>query len=207
MALSNKAKSYIRNNVKKKSAKQLAATLKLEIEEVQEYINSIKEPLPFKKKILFYGITLSIPVLFFVVLELSLRSVNYLGNTDLFVDPKVTMGDYLVPNQNFAARYFFYTNVIPGPSVDMFLQNKPENGYRIFAMGGSSAAAYPYGFNASFSRIVRDVLTDAMPNKKVEVVNVGISAVNSYTLFDQVDEILAQSPDAIMIYAGHNEFY
>lgn len=207
MALSNKAKSYIRNNVKKKSAKQIAATLKLDIEEVQEYINSIKEPLPLKKKILFYGITLSIPVLFFVILELSLRSVNYLGNTDLFVDPKISMDDYLVPNQNFAARYFFYTSVIPGPSVDVFLRNKPENGFRVFAMGGSSAAAYPYGFNASFSRVVRDVLTDAMPNKKVEVINVGISAVNSYTLFDQVDEILAQSPDAIMIYAGHNEFY
>ncbi|MFA5668565.1 MAG: hypothetical protein WC967_04920 [Balneolaceae bacterium] len=207
MALSNKAKSYIRNNVKKKSAKQIAATLKLDIEEVQEYLNSIKEPLPLKKKILFYGITLSIPVLFFVILELSLRSVNYLGNTELFIDPKISMDDYLVPNQNFAARYFFYTSVIPGPSVDVFLQNKPKNGYRVFAMGGSSAAAYPYGFNASFSRVVRDVLTDAMPNKNVEVINVGISAVNSYTLFDQVDEILAQSPDAIMIYAGHNEFY
>lgn len=207
MALSNKAKSYISKNFRKKSAKHIAETLKLDFNEVEEYINTLKKPIPLKKKILYYGITFSIPILFFVILELSLRGVNYLGNTDLFVDPNISMDEYLIPNPNFAARYFFYTSVIPNPSIDVFLAEKPENGFRVFAMGGSSAAAYPYGFNGSFSRVVSDVLTDALPDKKVEVVNVGISAINSYTLFDQVDEILAHSPDAIMIYAGHNEFY
>jgi tetratricopeptide (TPR) repeat protein len=74
-------------------------------------------------------------------------------------------------------------------------------------MGGSSAAGYPYGYNGTFSRVVNDMLTDAMPGQKVEVVNVATSAISTYTLFDQVDEILEQKPDVIMIYAGHNEFY
>lgn len=169
---------------------------------------SEKQPLPLKKKILFYSITISIPILFFVIIEIVLRSVDYMGNTDLFIDPEIP-GDveYLMPNPNFAARYFFYTRTVPNPSQDLFLKEKPENGLRIFAMGGSSAAGYPYGYNATYSRVVKDILSDKMPDKEVEVVNVGISAVNSYTLFDQVDEILDQSPDAIMIYAGHNEFY
>lgn len=169
---------------------------------------SEKQPLPLKKKILFYTLTISIPILFFVIIEIVLRSVDYMGNTDLFIDPEIP-GDveYLMPNPNFAARYFFYTRTVPNPSQDLFLKEKPENGLRIFAMGGSSAAGYPYGYNATYSRVVKDILSDKMPDKEVEVVNVGISAVNSYTLFDQVDEILDQSPDAIMIYAGHNEFY
>ncbi|GAB5409455.1 MAG: hypothetical protein BalsKO_18200 [Balneolaceae bacterium] len=166
-----------------------------------------KEALSTKKKTLFYAITFSIPVLFFLIIELVLRSTNYLGNTDLFIDPKIPTAEYLIPNSNFAARYFFYTNTIPNPSIDTFLKEKPNNGYRVFAMGGSSAAGYPYGFNGSYSRIVQDVLQDAMPNRKVEVVNVGISAISSYTLFDQVDEIIEQKPDAVLIYAGHNEFY
>ncbi len=207
MSLTNKEKTYISNNWKKKSAKKIAKTLNLDISEVKDYITTLRKPLSKKKKVLFYGITISIPIFFFLILELSLRSFNYLGDTHLFIDPKVSMEDYYMPNQNFAARYFFYTRVIPGPPVDAFLQKKPENGYRVFAMGGSSAAAYPYGFNALFSRVVRDVLTDALPDRKVEVVNLGISAINTYTLYDQVDEILEQSPDAIMIYAGHNEFY
>lgn len=166
-----------------------------------------RPPLTRKKKILFYSITLSIPVLFFVVTEITLRSVNYLGDTALFADPGIPNQEYLIPNPNFAARYFFYTKTIPNPSTDVFLEEKPENGYRVFAMGGSSAAGYPYGFNGTYSRVVQDVLSDALPNRKVEVVNVGISAISSYTLYDQVDEIIEQDPDAIMIYAGHNEFY
>lgn len=166
-----------------------------------------KKPLSAKKKAAFYTITFSIPLLFFIIIEIILRSINYLGNTDLFIDPNIPNEEYLIPNPNFAARYFFYTNTIPNPSIDVFLKEKPANGYRVFAMGGSSAAGYPYGFNGTYSRVVKDVLQDAMPDRNVEVVNVGISAISSYTLFDQVDEIIEQEPDAIMIYAGHNEFY
>lgn len=207
MALSNKQKSYIQKHSKKKNAKKLASDLNIDEAEIQEYLDEITEPLPLKKKLLFYGITISIPFLFFIITELVLRSTNYLGNTDLFVDPNIPSDEYLIPNQNFAARYFFYTNVIPSPSIDVFLAEKPANSYRIFAMGGSTAAGYPYGFNGTFSRVVDDVLQDAMPDKNVEVVNLGISAVNTYTLYDQLDEILEHKPDAIMIYAGHNEFY
>lgn len=207
MALSNKAKNYIRKHHTKKSAAKIASELNLEESEVQAFIDEISEPLPFKKKMAFYAITISIPVLFFVILEIVLRSVSYMGDTKLFINPNIPSGEYYMPNPNFAARYFFYTKTIPNPSQDVFLQEKPQNGYRIFAMGGSSAAGYPYSYNGTFSRVVEDVLADAMPDRKIEVVNVATSAISTYTLFDQVDEILEQKPDAIMIYAGHNEFY
>jgi tetratricopeptide (TPR) repeat protein len=41
----------------------------------------------------------------------------------------------------------------------------------------------------------------------VEVVNLGIPATNSYALVDEADEVIAQHPDAVVIYAGHNEYY
>lgn len=160
-----------------------------------------------RKKTLFYLITFSIPVLFFLILEVSLRIADYKGNNDLFIDPGIPDVEFLYPNPNFASRYFFYTNTVPSPSMDMFEATKPADGFRVFAMGGSSAAGYPYGFNGTYSRVVNDVLQDALPNRTVEVVNVGVSAISTYTLFDQVDEIIDQKPDAILIYAGHNEFY
>ena len=207
MALSNKAKNFIQKHHTKKSVRELAESLKADETEVQQYIDEIAPKLPLKKKILFYTITLSIPFLFFLLVEVILRSTDYLGNTDLFVNPEISEGQYLMPNPNFAARYFFYTSTIPNPSIDAFLKDKPENSFRIFAMGGSSAAGYPYGFNGTFSRVVDDILSDAFPEKNIEVVNVATSAISTYTLFDQVDEIIEQKPDAIMIYAGHNEFY
>ena len=156
---------------------------------------------------LFYGITAAIPLVFFLLLETGLRWGNYMGDLALFSDPGIGNNEYYLPNPNFAARYFFYTKTVPSPSIDVFKQEKTSDTYRVFAMGGSSAAGYPYGFNGTYSRVVKDILQDRMPDKQVEVVNVGISAISSYTLYDQVDEILQQEPDAVLIYAGHNEFY
>ncbi|MFN1835876.1 tetratricopeptide repeat protein [Balneola sp. MJW-20] len=207
MALTNRAKSFIKKNHKKRSAAELAKKLNADEAEIRAYIDEISQPIPLKKKLLFYGITFSIPFLFFILLEAGLRGLDYMGDTELFINPNIKGDEYLLPNPNFAARYFFYTKTIPNPSTDVFLAEKPENGYRVFAMGGSSAAGYPYGFNGTFSRVVDDILSDAMPDKEVEVVNVATSAISTYTLFDQVDEIIEQDPDAIMIYAGHNEFY
>ena len=160
-----------------------------------------------KRTILFYGITAAIPLIFFLLLEIGLRWGNYMGDLALFSDPGIGKNEYYLPNPNFAARYFFYTKTVPSPSIDVFKQEKTPDIYRVFAMGGSSAAGYPYGFNGTYSRVVKDILQDRMPNKQVEVVNVGISAISSYTLYDQVAEILQQKPDAVLIYAGHNEFY
>lgn len=160
-----------------------------------------------KRTLLFYGITAAIPLIFFLLLETGLRWGNYMGDLTLFSDPGIGKNEYYLPNPNFAARYFFYTKTVPSPSIDVFKQEKTPDIYRVFAMGGSSAAGYPYGFNGTYSRVVKDILQDRMPNKQVEVVNIGISAISSYTLYDQVAEILQQKPDAILIYAGHNEFY
>jgi tetratricopeptide (TPR) repeat protein len=49
-------------------------------------------------------------------------------------------------------------------------------------------------------------LQRSWPTRQVEVITTAMSAVNSYTLLDFQDEILAIEPDAVVIYAGHNEF-
>jgi hypothetical protein len=219
MPLSNKARRYIDKN-RSKGASRIARELKLDPAEVHEYLDSLAKtdtetgPQSLTdtgpsgaRKALFFAITLSIPVLFFVFLELGLRWGNYRGNLELFIYPEIFRGEYVMPNPGFTGRYFFATTTNPTPSNDMFLATKPENGFRIFVIGGSSAAGYPYGYNGTFSRVVKDMLQDVMPGKVVEVINVATAAINTYTLFDQVDEILEHDPDAIMIYSGHNEYY
>jgi tetratricopeptide (TPR) repeat protein len=214
MALSNKAKAYIKKN-STKSAKDLASHLNQPLSQVEEFLNTptikstddIEKPSNGSKNLIFTVIALLIPVLFFVSLELGLRWSEYRGNTDLFLKMTSLDNKYKIANPNFASRYFFYTTVVPNAPAEAFLTVKPENGFRVFVMGESSAAGYPYGFNGIFGRVVEDVLQDVMPDRHVEVVTVAMSAINSYTLYDQVDEVLAESPDAIMIYTGHNEFY
>ena len=88
-----------------------------------------------------------------------------------------------------------------------FMRIKTSATLRIFVQGGSSAAGYPYYYGGSFSRMLEQRLQQSWPTRRVELVNIAMAAVNSYTILDQVDDILAQSPDAVLIYAGHNEFY
>jgi tetratricopeptide (TPR) repeat protein len=74
-------------------------------------------------------------------------------------------------------------------------------------MGESAAAGFPYAANGAFSNILADVLQDVLPQDTVEVVNLAISATNSYTIADLTPEVIAQRPDAVLIYGGHNEYY
>ncbi len=160
-----------------------------------------------KRRRLFMAITLFIPVLFFFTLEISLRIANYGINSDLFIPAQGDYSDYFKVNPQVGRRFFTNQANVPTPPNDHFLIKKPENGFRIFVMGGSTTAGYPYGNNLMFSRILNQRLSDTFPEKNIEIVNTATAAINSYALLDFADEILNNSPDAIFIYAGHNEFY
>ncbi len=156
---------------------------------------------------LFRLFVLGLPVLFFIALELILRAADYGGTLALFISAPADYQDYYVCNPHVGKRFFFMQSVIPDPPNDIFLKKKPHNGYRVFVLGESTTAGYPYGNNIMFSRILHRRLQDAFPARHVEVINTAMSAINSFALVDYMGEILAQQPDALLIYAGHNEFY
>ena len=149
---------------------------------------------------------LLIPVLFFGLLEGGLRLAGYGDGRPLFVpleeDPR-----YLVRNAEVARRYFAPQADIPAPLHDVFAAHKGADEYRLFVQGGSTAAGFPFYHGGSFSRMLERRLQQTFPDRTIEIVNTGMDAVNSYTLLDFTDEILDQRPDAVLIYAGHNEYY
>lgn len=168
--------------------------------------NKNKEVLSSSKKKIFWFITVFLPVLLLFFLEIVLRIFNYGGNLDLFIDGPEGREKYYTCNLKVAERYF-QGGSVPTPPLQLFLKEKPENGYRIFVLGGSSAAGFPYSTNASFPGVLRRTLSETFPEKHIEVVNISMSAVNSYTLLDLLPEVIEKSPDLILIYAGHNEYY
>jgi tetratricopeptide (TPR) repeat protein len=166
-----------------------------------------QKPLTLKKKRIFWGVTISLPLLMFLLLEISLRALDYGGNLSLFIDGPPGYEKYLRCNPDVARRYFYVQSNVPNPPKQLFLKQKPQNGYRIFVLGESSTAGFPYGNNASFPNILGRGLSRAFPEKNIEVINVAMSAISSYALLDLLDEILQQAPDALLIYTGHNEYY
>ncbi|RQW03033.1 hypothetical protein EH222_12865, partial [candidate division KSB1 bacterium] len=164
--------------------------------------------LDLKKRRLFTLLMLCTPFVLLVLLELLLRLFQYGGDQHLFVTgPEKQISHYWMCNQNVGRRYFYMLDSTPSPPKDLFLKIKPENGYRIFVLGGSTTAGFPYSYNLMFPRILNFQLSELFPDRYIEVVNTAMSAVNSYTLLDFMDEIIAKEPDAILIYAGHNEYY
>jgi tetratricopeptide (TPR) repeat protein len=166
-----------------------------------------KTELTSKKRKVFWIFTLSIPFLLLLILEIGLRIFNYGGDLDLFIEGPPGYENYLRCNPNVARRYFYTQSTIPTPPTQLFYKVKPQNGFRIFVLGESSAAGFPYGNNASFPNVLERSLANAFPEKNIEVISVAMAAVNSYTLLDLVDEIIPQKPDAFLIYTGHNEYY
>lgn len=142
-----------------------------------------------------------------MLLEAGLRAGGYGGERALFESSPVLPARYLVPARNVATRYFPREKNPPTPPMDPFLAVKPTRSLRVFVMGESSAAGFPYPRNGTFSRVLRDALQDVLPTDTVEVINLGMAATNSYAIADLAGDVAAQSPDAVIIYGGHNEYY
>jgi lysophospholipase L1-like esterase len=161
---------------------------------------------PTRQRI-FLAITLLTPVLLLGAAEIVARLVWREGALPLFVTAPFGDGKYLVANREVARRWFSRERIPPAPMAEPFAAQKPPRAFRVFVLGESSTAGFPYPRNGAFSRVLRDMLRDVLPDDSVEVVNLGIAATNSYALVDMADEMLDQSPDAVVIYAGHNEYY
>ncbi len=165
-----------------------------------------RPPISRRKAIAFLAVTLSLPFVLLAILEIGLRLADYGGDMPAF-EADVSSQTLRIPSSRLGRRYFPREQYPPSPPGDAFLASKPANSMRIFVLGESSTAGFPYSANGTFSRVLRDVLTDVLRNDTVEVVNLGMAATNSYTIADLADEVVAERPDAVMIYGGHNEYY
>ncbi len=163
-------------------------------------------PLSRGKRLAFTAAMVLVPVALLGIAEGALRLAGYGRDYPLFV-PYEAAPDYQFMNRDVSRRYFYSLQNAPTGLYDFFKRQKEPGTLRVFVMGESSAAGYPFYYGASFSRQLAQRLQQTFPERKVEIVNTAMAAIASYTLRDFTGEILAQQPDAVLIYTGHNEYY
>lgn len=157
------------------------------------------------KKIAFWIITISIPIAVLLLLELGLRIGGYNGQAkDLFIEFP-GQPNHLVTNPDFVDRYF--PSFSPKFDVSPFRKTKTDSTFRVFVLGGSSAEGFPYSPYISFSERIKQKLLLETQGLDIEVINLGMTAVNSYVIRDLSRRLPNYHPDAVVIYAGHNEYY
>lgn len=155
----------------------------------------------------FYLILILIPVLFVILLEVLLRAFNYGLDYPTFLSISKYHPNKQYLNPDLPYKYFYNIEHAPTVLPDGFDIQKQPNAFRIFVLGESSVAGWPYVPNASFPRHLKRKLELLYPDNTIEVINCGVSAINTYTIRDLVGGILKEKPDLILIYTGHNEYY
>src|SRR5579872_6562708 len=155
---------------------------------------------------LFRIIVILLPFLLLLALEGALRLFHYGYDTSLFIEAPGN-GDYLVLNPTASRRYFTDAGNATTGNREPFRKVKEAGTLRIFVLGESTTIGYPYFHNGSFHRWLQYRLNRSFPDKKLEIVNLSLTAVNSYTVLGFARDLVRYEPDAVLIYTGHNEYY
>jgi tetratricopeptide (TPR) repeat protein len=159
-----------------------------------------------KKRLIFKTIAILLPFLFLFIVEISLRIFHYGNDLELFIEAR-NHPDYWVLNPVASKRYFINESFAPTGNSELFKKVKDDSTLRIFVLGESTTIGYPFFHNGSFHRWLQYRLMHEFPDRQFEIINLSLTAVNSYTVLGFAKELIPYKPDAVLIYTGHNEFY
>ncbi len=154
----------------------------------------------------FKIIAILLPFVAILIIEGALRIFGFGNNFDLFVEYPGSKG-YLVFNPQASEKYFTDSRFAPQGNTEFFRKKKEPNTFRFFMLGESTTVGFPYFHNASFHRWLQYRLMNEYPDKNFEIINLSLTAVNSYTIKGFAEQLIKYEPDAVLIYAGQNEYY
>ena len=159
------------------------------------------------KKLSFWIITtIGLPILFLVLIELSLVLIGY-GHPsdylDFFLTRTIDGKEYAQSNNKFHLQ-FFPANLPLAQLETTISKDKDDSTVRIFVLGGSAAHGFPDP-DFGFSRLLDTILQIQYPNLNFEVVNTAMIAINSHVVYEIAKSVSDQQGDIAIILMGNNE--
>jgi tetratricopeptide (TPR) repeat protein len=160
-----------------------------------------------RRRVAFTAIMLLVPLVLLGAVELALRAAGHGQLPPLFISHP-QHPEWSLANPAVIERFVSHPKQAPRISIEtgFFRTEKNTGALRLVVQGGSSAAGFPYGYGASLAGMLEQRLRREFPGREIEVVTTAMSAVNTWALREFVPEIIAIQPDAVLIYAGHNEY-
>ena len=159
-----------------------------------------------KKLWAFRFIALCFPLLLILILEFSLYFLNV--GTDLQLVQKVeSQGNKFTHRLNPSIELAYYPMEVSGPEPRPFILPKPDKVFRIVCLGGSTVIGFPYSSELAFPRQIEVLLRQQNPDIEFEVLNAGVTSMNSFVVADLAEEAIDCEPDLLIVHTGHNEFY
>ncbi len=141
-----------------------------------------------------------------MLLEIILRCAGIGHDLNLIIPVQHATGWYQF-NPRFDVA-FYGQGDLSGPEIRPFQLPKPSRMRRILVVGGSTVVGFPYASELAFPRHLQlSLQSQADDGDTIEVLNAGITALNSSAEVAVVAEGLKADPDVVVVYTGHNEFY
>jgi len=156
-----------------------------------------------RRRLLFRLCAAALPLLFLGGIETVLRVNGYGHRTGFFETIRVGGTNYLVNNEDFSLS-FFPSQLARWPVPFMLEEKKPADTLRIFILGESAAMGDPdpaYGAG----RFLEALLRERFPGRNFEVVNTGITAINSHVILPIARDCARRQGDVWIVYMGNNE--
>jgi tetratricopeptide (TPR) repeat protein len=93
------------------------------------------------------------------------------------------------------------------PELQPFPLERPKGGLRVFVLGGSAAAGWPFHVgDTNISALLERKLRMLYPGRPIEVINAAAGTYASHRVKLILEEVLRYNPDVLFLYNGNNEF-
>ena len=159
----------------------------------------------FNRMLLYKLIAILLPFGILLILEFLFRIGGYGNELSLFKTDQT--GKYYYLNPQIGKRYFTQEVNATNGNMDFFRKKKIPGTLRFFVLGSSTAIGFPYMYNGAFPRMLNYRLQRHFPELNIEMINLSLTAINSYAVLDMAKELAKYQPDAVLIYAGQNEYH
>ena len=164
-----------------------------------------KPPLTPGRKRLFQIVALLLPILGLALVELGLRVAGYGYDSAFFKTERDVAGKQILINNDHFTFRFFPPELARWPGTFKIAADKPADVKRIFIFGESAAMGDPQP-SVGPSCELEILLREKFPGQRFEIVNLGITAINSHVILPIAQEVAARGQgDIWLIYMGNNE--
>jgi len=161
-------------------------------------------PSLLRKLLLGSFLALTMLVLGLAVLEFALRLGGYGASPHFARAARLPDGTRVWRDNRDCTVPYFGRELARRPLPFSLPQEKAKGSYRIFVLGSSAAMGDPEP-SFSLARCLGAMLGAAYPEVHFEVVNAGVTAINSHVMRGIAADCSALSPDLLILYEGNNE--
>jgi len=137
-------------------------------------------------------------------LEVCLRLAGYGHAPGFWRVEKDPAGHSWIRENWWVTAPFFAPELMRRPQPFRLEEKKAPDTYRIFVFGSSAAMGDPEP-SFSIARALEAMLRAAYPKLHFEVINAGVTAINSHVVRGIADDCAKLEPDLFVVYEGNNE--